>query len=304
MLRRVPVRCLVCVLAFVLVKFPTCLQAEKDQKILACLYWNSKPGDARTKTASYYRGSTCKEAEESCKGAGKEVVSCTDFHAIAPHSTTYADASVLLSSGIRTSGNVIGLSAIGSGGTQPPVYVLVLNVAGADSFIHVIRRGTSGFIEIADVAAPSITAGNDQLLSIGAVKAGEVPFFGFQETNILDQPSVSDFTVSYATLGTNGVLVTGERIQVDVSALTFAPLSPAVEIRSLQVENGLPHVRFLSVANWSYQLVYKNDLNTGTWNGVVGAMNVIGTGGVLDLIDPGAVLMNPPRRFYQVLVSP
>jgi len=69
-------------------------------------------------------------------------------------------------------------------------------VADGGSLIHVIHYGTGSFIEIAGIAPAGISPQTNQLLAMGAFRAGEVPTYGFRATNGTELPSTSDFTVT------------------------------------------------------------------------------------------------------------
>ena len=85
------------------------------------------------------------------------------------------------------------------------------------------------------------------MLVLSACKAGEVPTYAFQEASGTQLPSTSDFTVSYAILGTNSAVVASQQITVDVMALTFAPLSPAAEILGINRATLFRKLRRLSM---------------------------------------------------------
>lgn len=294
--RRFGVRHLLIALGLALLVLPGVMQGKQ-----ACLNYSTP------KTPSgflYLPFSTCEEITKNAAGTAVIIISCTNEGAVAFKPVGYADASVLMHSPQKISGGVFAVSSIGPAGS-PPDYLLIMNGAGSGTFMHVLRQGTGGFIEIADIAPSSLSQQANQILTMSACKAGEFPTYGFEGTNGTELPSSSDFMISYAVLNTNTAVIATEQIPVDVMALNFAPLSPAADIGGVDFQGGAPRVRFLSVSNWSYQLVYKTSLNTtAPWTSFPGATNTIGTGGEITLTDPEGNSATNAGRFYKVLTTP
>jgi len=59
------------------------------------------------------------------------------------------------------------------------------------------------------------------------------------------------------------------------------------------------HVFFTSVVGKQYRVEYRSALNSGTWATLNGYTSVAGTGGVIDIVDSGAIALG--HRFYHVV---
>ena len=114
--------------------------------------------------------------------------------------------------------------------------------------------------------------------------------------------------VSYArNRNLGGVMIWN--LAQDHTANTQDPLLQAVKqalatpgLTNLQTSGNDVNLNFSSIALGSYRVQWTSRLTAGVWNTLM-VTNVTGTGGILQIIDSGAIT-NQPQRFYRIKTPP
>ncbi len=76
----------------------------------------------------------------------------------------------------------------------------------------------------------------------------------------------------------------------------------APRIVSMAVTNRIPRLGFTTSAGQSYRVEFKSNLSDPSWTTLSGSESVAGTGGVLEITDPGATAGPGAKRFYRVVL--
>jgi hypothetical protein len=77
-----------------------------------------------------------------------------------------------------------------------------------------------------------------------------------------------------------------------------------VRITEITVTDGVPRIRFLTLAGRSYRVERKTALTDADWVPLPNATNVPGTGGILQVEDPEPAGGDRPKRFYRAVLLP
>ena len=111
----------------------------------------------------------------------------------------------------------------------------------------------------------------------------------------------SAFSAAMVFVATNSVQMLSDRFLSNTTVIYRCVSSaPAASVLTALDQTGSgARIRFTSLTNRRYEVDWRNSLAGGTWTSLTNG--VAGTGGVVTIMDPGALGL--PMRFYRVSVS-